>query len=99
MFVIVLVDIWSPGDITNCYGQKVLLNAMCDTYQWVVSVAITGTEASCLARIFMEHVFLKFGFCLMVVIDDNNKFRGILIRCIIPWVSNSMWLTSAIIKR
>ena len=25
---------------------------------------------------FMEHVLLKFGICMMVVIDDGNEFRG-----------------------
>lgn len=34
-------------------------------------------KASYLARMFMEHVLLKFGLCLMVVIDDGNEFRGI----------------------
>ena len=73
---IVSVDIWSPGDIKNCYGQKALFNTMCDMCQRVICVAITATEASYLARMFMEHVLLKFGICIMVVCDDGNEFRG-----------------------
>lgn len=76
-FAVISVDIWLPGDIKNINGQKALLNAMCDMCQWVVSVAITSTEASYLACMFMEHVLLKFGLCLMIVIDDDNEFRGI----------------------
>lgn len=41
-FTMISVDIWSPGDITNCNGQKALLTAMCDMGKWVVSVTITG---------------------------------------------------------
>ena len=44
--------------------------------QWVICVAISATEASYLARMFMEHVLLKFGICVMVVCDDGNEFRG-----------------------
>lgn len=32
-FSIISVDIWSPGDIKNCYGQKSLMNVMCDMCQ------------------------------------------------------------------
>ena len=49
---------------------------MCDMYQWVICVAITETDASYLARMFMEYVLLKFGICVMVVCNDGNKFRG-----------------------
>ena len=75
-FTIISADICLSGDIKNINGQKALMNAMCDMCQWVVLVAITGTEASYLVRMFMEHVLLKFGLYLMVVIDDGNKFRG-----------------------
>ena len=30
-----------------------------------------------LAQMFMEYVLLKFGLCIMVVIDDGNEFRGV----------------------
>ena len=51
---------------------------MYDMCQWIVSVAITGTDALYLVRMFIEHVLLKFGLCLMVVIDDRNEFHGVL---------------------
>ena len=75
-FAIISVDIWSPGDIKNCYGHSKLFNSMCDMTEFVICTAISNTEASYLARIFMEHVLLKFGLCLMVVCDDGNDFRG-----------------------
>ena len=49
---------------------------MCDMTEFVVCTAITTTEASYLARMFMEHILLKFGLCIMVVCDDGNEFRG-----------------------
>jgi len=75
-FAIISVDIWSPGDTTNFYGKKKLLNTMCDMTELVIDVAVTITEASYLAQMFMEHILLKFGLCIMVVCDDGNDFRG-----------------------
>ena len=49
---------------------------MCGMTEFVMRVAITMTEASYLARMFMEHILLKFGLCIMVVCDDGNDFRG-----------------------
>ena len=49
---------------------------MCGMTEFVMCVAITMTEASYLARMFMEHILLKFGLCIMVVCDDGNDFRG-----------------------
>ena len=72
-----LSQYFSPAGITNYYSQKTLVNTMWAMCQWVVSVAITGTEALYLARIFMKHVLLKFEICRMIVIDDGNEFRGI----------------------
>ena len=75
-FSIISVDIWSPGDLSNCYEQTKLLNCMCGMTEFVVCTAITNTGAAYLARIFMEHILLKFGHCIMVVCDDGNEFRG-----------------------
>lgn len=71
---IISVDIWSPGEITNYYVYKKLLNAMCDMTEFVMCVAIIMTEASYPARMFMEHILLKFGLFIMVVCDDDNDF-------------------------
>ena len=53
------------------------MNAMCDMAQFVVSKPTKNTTASYLARLFMEHVLLKFGFCAIVVVDDGSTFRGL----------------------
>ena len=68
---IVSVDIWSPGDIKKCYGQKDLFNTMCNMCQWVIC-----NRSIVPARMFMEHFLLKFDICVMVVCDDGNEFRG-----------------------
>lgn len=75
-FAIISVDIWKPGDTTNIDGFKMLLNAMCDMTQFIVSTPIKTSESTFLARTFMEHVLLKFGLCVMVVCDAGSEFRG-----------------------
>jgi len=75
-FAIISVDIWKPGETKNADGYKMLLNAMCDMTQFIVSTPIKTTESTFLARTFMEHVLLKFGLCVMVVCDAGSEFRG-----------------------
>ena len=76
LFAIISVDVWSPGDLSNYYGQSNLCNDMCDMIEFVVCTSITSTEASYLVRMFMETILLKFGLWLMVVCDNSNDFRG-----------------------
>ena len=75
-FAIVSVDIWLPGSVSNADGYSCLLNAMCDMTQFVVVQGAKSTESSYLARLFMEGFLLKFGLCLLVVIDADSSFRG-----------------------
>lgn len=51
---------------------------MYDMTQWVVGVIITLTEATYSMQMFMEHVLLKVGICIVVVVDDGNNFQGML---------------------
>ena len=47
--------------------------------QFVVSVATEFITASHLARLFMECVLLKFGLCCLLVVDTDNKFKGVFV--------------------
>ena len=76
-FAIISVAIWKPGTITNNDGYTCLLNSMCDMTQFVVVAPAKHTEASYLARLFMESILLKFGLCIMVVIDQGSEFQGV----------------------
>ena len=76
-FAIISADIWSPGDIVSPTGAKSILNVMCDMTQFIVSVALSHVNAAELARAVMESVLLKFGFCLVIVVDDDTKFMAI----------------------
>ena len=49
---------------------------MCDMTEFVMCMVITIPDASYLVRMFMEHILLKFGICIMVVCDGGNDFRG-----------------------
>lgn len=76
-FAIISVDIWKPGHTTNLDGYTCLLNTMCDMAQFMITMPAMRTESSYIARLFMEGVLLKFGLCLMVVIDEGSEFRGL----------------------
>ena len=76
-FAIISVDIWKPGNTVNINGYTCLLNSMCNMTLFVVVAPAAKTEASYIARLFMETVLLKFGLCTMVVIDEGSEFRGI----------------------
>ena len=76
-FAIISADIWSPGDIVSPTGAKCILNVMCDMTQFVISIALSHVNSAELARAFMESVLLKFGFCLVLVVDDDKKFMAI----------------------
>ena len=76
-FAVISMDLWSPGDITSPTGVKHILNCMCDTTTFVVRVAIKHANSSELAQAFMENVFLKFGLCLVVVVDNGTPFMYI----------------------
>ena len=74
-FSVISVDLWSPGKIESTMGYKHLLNSMCDMCQFVVSVPVKQTTAEYLARLFMENMLLKFGLCVVIVVDDGSTFR------------------------
>ena len=73
-FAIISADLWSPGDIVSPTGAKCLLNCMCDMTQFVSTAAIKHANSAELARAFMESTLLKFGLCIVVVVDDDTKF-------------------------
>ena len=51
-----------------------LMNAMCDLTQFVVSSIIENPTAESLAQLFMEDVVLTFGMVAVVVVDADSKF-------------------------
>lgn len=75
-FAIVHVDLWQPGNTKSRSGHRYLLTCMCDMTQFVVTCPVKTTHAHELARVFMQDVLLRLGFCGMVVVDDGNTFKG-----------------------
>ena len=55
--------------MTSPAGEKCVLNSMCDMTQFVIAVGISRVNSAELAQSFMENVLLKFGLCVVVVID------------------------------
>ena len=75
-FYIMHVDSWAPGKMLNERTGKtmMLMNAMCDLTQFVVSSATENPTAESLAQTFMEDVVLTFGMVAVVVVDADSKF-------------------------
>ena len=69
-FVICHVDLWIPGYHTDNNGNMALMNAICDTSQFVVVVPVPDESSTILASYFMQHVLIKFELCHFVVLDE-----------------------------
>ena len=76
-FYILHVDLWQPGEIANYRGETYLMNVMCDLTGFVIVNATNNITAHDLARLFVQEVLLKVGFCGLVVVDDGSTFKGL----------------------
>ena len=52
------------------------MNVMNGLAQFVVSTPTYNITAENLAKLFMEEVFLYFGSCAVIVIDNGSTFKG-----------------------
>ncbi|MGH7954383.1 MAG: hypothetical protein ACREOZ_00320 [Gloeomargaritales cyanobacterium] len=75
-FAIVHVDLWQPGHTTSRSGHRYILTCMCDMTQFVLTCPVKTTHSHELARVFMQDVLLRIGFCGMVVVDDGSTFKS-----------------------
>jgi hypothetical protein len=71
------VDLCSAGDANGDISQAHLLNSMCDMTQFMASTPAPVIHASAIASVYMQEVFLKIGFCFMVVVDDGSTCKGL----------------------
>ena len=76
-FATVYLDIWSPGDIPDKYGNTKVLTAM-DCLTGFVMVAFLQSEVSSfsVAQTFLERFVGTVGLPLHVVVDKGNEFAG-----------------------
>ena len=77
-FAILHADLWMPCNFEDRNGNVVLMNIMCDMTQFVIVVPVPDEIASTLVENFMQHVFLKFGICHLIILDDGSPFKGVL---------------------
>jgi hypothetical protein len=78
-FYILHVDLWAPGEIANYRGDTYLMNSMCDLTGFVMVTATNDITSANLARLFVQDVLLKVGFCGLVVVDDGSTFKSLFI--------------------
>ena len=77
-FATVYLDIWSPGDLTDKYGNTKVLTAM-DCLTGFVMVAFLQSEVSSftVAQTFLEQFVGTVGLPFHVVVDKGNEFAGV----------------------
>ena len=75
LFFILKVCLWCPGDSVNYEGKHYLLNVTCYITHFVVTVTIAECAFTIITHYFMQDVFIKFGLCHLVVIDNSTLFK------------------------
>ena len=77
-FATVYLDIWSPGELTDKYGNTKVLTAM-DCLTGFVMVAFLQSEVSSftVAQTFLERFVGTVGLPFHVVVDKGNEFAGV----------------------
>ena len=78
-FTIISIDLRIPGNITGPTGVTHLLNCMRDMTTFVVSIAMKHVNVAELAHAFITKVLLKLKLCVVVVVNDDPKFKHIFI--------------------
>jgi hypothetical protein len=53
------------------------MNVMCDLTGFILVNATCNITAHNLARLFVQEVLLKIGFCGLVVVKDGSTFKGV----------------------
>ena len=51
------------------------MNVVCAMRQLLVFVPVPGDSSATLAPYFMQHILLKFGLYLLVVLDDGTSLK------------------------
>ena len=75
-FTILHVDLWIPRHFIDINSNISLINATCGMIQFVVVVPVPNETSATLADYSMQHVFLKFSICYLVILDDGSPFKG-----------------------
>ena len=72
------IDLWMSGHHTDRNGYMAHMNVMCDLIQCVVVVPVPDEYSATLASYFMQHIFLKFGLCHLVTLDNDIPLKGFI---------------------
>ena len=76
-FWIMHIDLWCPGHILDSTEKKgQLMNVIFNLTQFVLSTPKCNITPENLAKLSMEEVFLNFGTCAVIVIDNVRTFKG-----------------------
>ena len=77
-FATVYLDIWTPGELTDKYGNTKVLTAM-DCLTGFVMVSFLQSEVSSftVAQSFLEQFVGTVGLPFHVVVDKGNEFAGV----------------------
>ena len=81
------IDIWCPIHILEPTGNRgILINVMCNIMQFVISTPTYNITAENLTKLFMVEVFLNFGTCAVIVVNNGSTFKGNFQNCAKPLI-------------
>ena len=78
-FWIIHVNLWIYSYNIDIKANTIVMNAICNISQFLVSVSVSDESSSILAEYFSQHFLMKFGVCHLVILDDGGPFKGIFI--------------------
>lgn len=71
------IDVIGPHPPSS--GYKYLFTALCPFSKYVIAVPIRNKEAATLAKVLVDHVFLKCGLCFEILTDQGKEFEAELL--------------------
>ena len=71
------IDLTGPHCLSD--GYKYLFTAICPFSKYAVAVPIRNKEASTVANVIVNHIFLKWGLCFEILHDLGKEFEAALL--------------------
>jgi len=70
------IDLCGPFPKSN--GYKYIFTALCPFSKYGIADPIRNKEATTVARVLADHVFLKWGLCFELIHDQGKEFEATL---------------------
>jgi hypothetical protein len=78
-FDVITLDAWSPGEVTDKYGNAKTLTCMCTMTGFVSVTFLSGMTSEEVARKSFEAFFIPNGLPKLVLVDAGSENKGQLV--------------------